>query len=263
MEREAELLAYQLTNEVASGRHCVPSTKEAIKMAAIMAQLEFGDLGKVGGGEGERAEEKKLAAAREALLKFGPMKLTQMTLEHDQRSVLHTLYTLSLSLSLSYSHSLSHTHTHTHTHSLYQQRLIESWTGYAGVSRAQCARDFLQLALQWELCGATLFLAEVSLPFLPLCVSASVSVGLCLCLSVSVSVSVSPSPLSVSPHTLTHSLTLPLPPPNRRVEAEVYGWLFTRKGSLSSPPLPWSLSPATPGASWPPLAATETILFWW
>ena len=51
-------------------------------MAAIMAQLEFGDWERVEEGEGDG-----LAVAREALLKFGPMKLTQMTLEHDQRFV--------------------------------------------------------------------------------------------------------------------------------------------------------------------------------
>ena len=58
------------------------SQREAIKMAAIMAQLEFGDWERVEEGEGDG-----LAVAREALLKFGPMKLTQMTLEHDQRFV--------------------------------------------------------------------------------------------------------------------------------------------------------------------------------
>ena len=97
MEREAELLAYQISHEVVSGRHPLPSLREAIKMAAIMAQLEFGDWEKVGGGEGEEVgeegerEERRSAIAKEALLKFGPMKLTQMTLEHDQRYVTDTL----------------------------------------------------------------------------------------------------------------------------------------------------------------------------
>ena len=31
----------------------------------------------------------------------------------------------------------------------------------AGKTRAQCARDFLELAQYWKLCGSTLFLAEV------------------------------------------------------------------------------------------------------
>ena len=86
MEREAELLAYQICHEVVSGRHPVTSQRDVVKMAALMAQLEFGDWGKVGGGEeDEEREDKKMAAAKEALLKFWPMKQTQMTLEHDQR----------------------------------------------------------------------------------------------------------------------------------------------------------------------------------
>ena len=43
----------------------------------------------MGGGEDEEGEsdgrEAATAIAREALLKFGPMKFTQMTLEHEQR----------------------------------------------------------------------------------------------------------------------------------------------------------------------------------
>ncbi|CAI8048488.1 Pleckstrin homology domain-containing family H member 1 [Geodia barretti] len=56
------------------------------------------------------------------------MKLTQMTLEHDQ--------------------------------SLYQRQLVEQWDLCAGKTRTQCATDYLDLALQWDLCGATLFLSE-------------------------------------------------------------------------------------------------------
>ena len=52
------------------------------------SQLEYGDWKKVGEGEGEeRDEASRTAIAKEALLKFGPMKFTQMTLEHDLRSV--------------------------------------------------------------------------------------------------------------------------------------------------------------------------------
>ena len=88
VEREAELLAYQISHEVVSGRHPVTLQRDAIKMAALMSQLEFGDWEKVGGDGGEEGrEERKSAIAKEALLKFGQMKLTQMTLEHDQRYV--------------------------------------------------------------------------------------------------------------------------------------------------------------------------------
>ena len=160
VEREAELLAYQISHEVVTGRHPVSSQREAIKMAAIMAQLEFGDWEKVGREEEgeeegkEGGEERRLAVAKEALLKFGPMKLTQMMLEHDRRFVhwrdlLRCVYTLS--------HCLC-------GHSLYKQWLTEWWALSAGKTRAQCARDFLNLALQWELCGASLFLTEVSPP---------------------------------------------------------------------------------------------------
>ena len=66
-------------------------------MYTLSIQLEYGDWESVGGGGGKEGEgkrgkegdgelsEKKSSIAREALLKFGPMKLTQMTLEHDQR----------------------------------------------------------------------------------------------------------------------------------------------------------------------------------
>lgn len=39
-EKEAELLAYQISREVVSGRHPVTSHREGIKMAAIMAQVQ-------------------------------------------------------------------------------------------------------------------------------------------------------------------------------------------------------------------------------
>lgn len=57
---------------------------------SYLLQLEYGDWSKVEGEEEECGEERaarKTAMAREALLKFGPMNFTQMTLEHDQKYV--------------------------------------------------------------------------------------------------------------------------------------------------------------------------------
>lgn len=38
-DKEAELLAYQISHDVVSGRHPVSSHREGITMAAIMAQV--------------------------------------------------------------------------------------------------------------------------------------------------------------------------------------------------------------------------------
>ena len=40
-DREAELLAYQISREVVSGRHPVASVKYGLKMAATMAQVSL------------------------------------------------------------------------------------------------------------------------------------------------------------------------------------------------------------------------------
>ena len=51
-------------------------------------QLEYGDWEKVASeeeGEEESREQMRTVVAKEALMRFGPMKFTQMTLEHDQR----------------------------------------------------------------------------------------------------------------------------------------------------------------------------------
>lgn len=39
-DKEAELLAYQISHDVVSGRHPVSSHREGITMAAIMAQVQ-------------------------------------------------------------------------------------------------------------------------------------------------------------------------------------------------------------------------------
>lgn len=103
--------------------------------------------------------------AREALLKFGPMKFTQMTLEHDQKYVQYVYCPppplRPLEGTVNHLHRCTSPSLPPSSCSLYQRELVEQWTACAGMSRVQCAHRFLELARQWPLCGATLFLAQV------------------------------------------------------------------------------------------------------
>lgn len=92
-------------------------------MAAIMAQIEYGDWSSV-----EETEDSEYTA-RDALQRFCPWKFTHMALEHDQ--------------------------------SLLQKRLVDRWKEQVGKSRADCSKTHLEMAQQWKYYGATLFKAEV------------------------------------------------------------------------------------------------------
>ena len=93
-------------------------------MAAIMAQIEYGDWSAV-----EKTEDSEYTA-RDVLQRFCPWKFTHMALEHDQSQL--------------------------------QKKLVDQWKEQAGKSKAECSKIYLELAQQWKYYGATLFKAEVS-----------------------------------------------------------------------------------------------------
>ncbi len=75
---EAILLAYQLSKEVLSGRHPITNMDAGVRLAALMAQVEYGNWGGVADGERE-------GVVRESLQRYCPSRFTHHALEHDQR----------------------------------------------------------------------------------------------------------------------------------------------------------------------------------
>ncbi len=117
---ECVLLAHQISNDVLTGIHPVPSN-QATQLSSIMAQLEYGDWAALAPGERD-------IVAREAVERFSPWNLTFMALEHDWLRL--------------------------------QTELTENWLGFAGKTRDECARLYLSSAQTWPLCGASIFKAE-------------------------------------------------------------------------------------------------------
>ncbi len=82
-DREAILLTHQLSKEVLSGRHPITNVETGVRLAALVAQIEYGDLeGVASGGEGRREAEGGIV--REAL-QYCPSRFTHHALEHDQK----------------------------------------------------------------------------------------------------------------------------------------------------------------------------------
>lgn len=123
-DKEAILLAYQVSKSVHSGEYPMVSMEKAVAMAATMAQMEHGDWEEVE-GKGQPEE-----VAQEAILRFCPWQMTHMALDH----------------------TLSHL----------RRKLVEYWQTLAGKGKEGCARSYLSTAQQWSHYGATTFQAEVS-----------------------------------------------------------------------------------------------------
>lgn len=123
-EKEAILLAHQMSREILNNRHPVSSIEEGVKLAAIMAQIEYGDWITV-----DAENESTASIEREALQRFCPWRFTHLALEHDQ--------------------------------SLLQSKLVKYWKELSGRTKYQCAHEYLGICYQWEYYGATLFEAEV------------------------------------------------------------------------------------------------------
>lgn len=124
-DKEAVLLAYQISKRIHSGEYPMTSQEKAVDMAAMMTQIEHGDWNSVEAGS--TFDD----ITHEATLRFCPWQLTNMALDHVM--------------------------------TLLQRKLVESWKLHVGKSREQCARQYIGIAQQWirSHYGSTTFHAEV------------------------------------------------------------------------------------------------------
>lgn len=123
-DREAVLLAYQVSKSIHSGDYPVLSMDKAATMAAMMTQIEHGDWNSP---QNERSSFEELT--HEATLRFCPWNLTHMALDHSMN--------------------------------LLQRKLVESWKALGGKGKEQCARSYVGIVQQWSHYGSTFFQAQV------------------------------------------------------------------------------------------------------
>ncbi|TRY88747.1 hypothetical protein DNTS_029676 [Danionella cerebrum] len=128
-ERERLLLAYQTNEEITTGHF--PVNKElALEMAALLAQVEFGDFERPflsPGGSGV-AQTKSNQTLRQILERFYPKNYRQSCTEDQMRELMQTLST--------------------------------RWASLRGRSSSDCIRIYLTVARKWTFFGAKLFEAE-------------------------------------------------------------------------------------------------------
>ncbi|XP_053553811.1 pleckstrin homology domain-containing family H member 1 [Bombina bombina] len=131
-DRERLLLAYQVNDEIVSGRF--PVDKElAQEMAALMAQVEHGDLDRPAPSS--------------------PGGPSPCKMQHPLQQVLDRFYPKRYKLGLTAD---------------MLRRLADSvaakWTALRSCSGTECIRTYLTVARKWPLFGAKLFTAKASLP---------------------------------------------------------------------------------------------------
>ncbi|XP_069495090.1 pleckstrin homology domain-containing family H member 1 [Ambystoma mexicanum] len=134
-DRERLLLASQVSDEITSGRF--PVNKElALEMAALMAQVEHGDLDRPApSSPGGTTQSKMGHLLQQVLDKFYPKRYKQnFTPEQNRRLA---------------------------------DRLATKWMVLRGCSAAECIRIYLTVARKWPLFGAKLFTAKI-IPYSPL-----------------------------------------------------------------------------------------------
>ena len=119
-DKEAVLLAYQVSKSIHSDEYPVQSMDKAASMAAMMTQIEHGDWNSPGN------EDEVLL--HEAVLRFCPWNLTHLALDHNIN--------------------------------LLQRKLVESWKVLEGTVKEQCARNYISIVQQWSQYGSTFFQAE-------------------------------------------------------------------------------------------------------
>uniref|UniRef100_A0A673FSA6 Pleckstrin homology domain-containing family H member 2-like n=1 Tax=Sinocyclocheilus rhinocerous TaxID=307959 RepID=A0A673FSA6_9TELE len=128
-ERERLLLAYQTNEEITAGHF--PVNKElALEMAALLAQVEFGDFERPfssPGGSGA-AQTKSNQTLKQVLERFYPKHYRHTCIEEQIRLLL--------------------------------QRLSTRWASLRGRSSSECIRIYLTVARKWSFFGAKLFEAE-------------------------------------------------------------------------------------------------------
>uniref|UniRef100_A0A672QAT8 Pleckstrin homology, MyTH4 and FERM domain containing H2 n=1 Tax=Sinocyclocheilus grahami TaxID=75366 RepID=A0A672QAT8_SINGR len=130
-ERERLLLAYQTNEEITAGHF--PVNKElALEMAALLAQVEFGDFERPFSSPGASgaAQTKSNHTLKQVLERFYPKHYRHSCTEEQMRQLL--------------------------------QRLSARWASLRGRSSSECIRIYLSVARKWSFFGAKLFEAEVS-----------------------------------------------------------------------------------------------------
>ncbi|KAM5273626.1 pleckstrin homology domain-containing family H member 1 [Ctenodactylus gundi] len=127
-ERERLLLAYQTSGEIVAGRF--PVNKElALEMAALMAQVEYGDLEKpILPGPGGPPPAKVQHLLHQVLDKFYPRRYRHGAPPEQLRHLVDTLAT--------------------------------KWAALQGCSPPECIRIYLTVARKWPFFGAKLFAAQ-------------------------------------------------------------------------------------------------------
>uniref|UniRef100_A0A671V7N1 Pleckstrin homology, MyTH4 and FERM domain containing H2 n=1 Tax=Sparus aurata TaxID=8175 RepID=A0A671V7N1_SPAAU len=125
-ERERLLLAYQ-TNEAIVAGHFPVNKELALEMAALLAQVEFGDFERPFSAPGS-AQTKSNQTLKQVLDRFYPKHYRRTTSEEQLRQLL--------------------------------QRLSARWASLRGRSSPECVRIYLTVARKWPFFGAKLFEAE-------------------------------------------------------------------------------------------------------
>ncbi|XP_044070664.1 pleckstrin homology domain-containing family H member 2 isoform X2 [Siniperca chuatsi] len=129
-ERERLLLAYQ-TNEAIVAGHFPVNKELALEMAALLAQVEFGDFERPFSAPGS-AQTKSNQTLKQVLDRFYPKHYRRTTSEEQLRQLL--------------------------------QRLSARWASLRGRSSSECVRIYLTVARKWPFFGAKLFEAESVTP---------------------------------------------------------------------------------------------------
>ncbi|KAI6068062.1 Pleckstrin-like proteiny domain-containing family H member 1 [Aix galericulata] len=131
-DRERLLLAFQVSNEIVSGRF--PVNKElALEMVALMAQVEYGDLDRPGSSSpGGTSQPKMQHLLHQVLDKFYPKRYKQNIAPEQLRQL--------------------------------ADRLATKWMVLQGCSPPECVRIYLTVARKWPLFGTKMFAAKPILP---------------------------------------------------------------------------------------------------
>uniref|UniRef100_A0A672ZY41 Pleckstrin homology domain containing, family H (with MyTH4 domain) member 2 n=1 Tax=Sphaeramia orbicularis TaxID=375764 RepID=A0A672ZY41_9TELE len=129
-ERERLLLAYQ-TNEAIVAGHFPVNKELALEMAALLAQVEFGDFERPFSAPGS-SQTKSTQTLKQVLDRFYPKHYRRTTSEDQLRQLL--------------------------------QRLSARWASLRGRSSPECVRIYLTVARKWPFFGAKLFEAESITP---------------------------------------------------------------------------------------------------
>ncbi|XP_066550229.1 pleckstrin homology domain-containing family H member 1 isoform X2 [Amia ocellicauda] len=131
-ERERLLLVYQVNDDVVHGRF--PVNKElALEVAALMAQVEHGDLDRpVPSSPGNSSQTKMQQLLLQVLDRFYPKRYKQDCTPEQLRRL--------------------------------ADRVATKWMVLRGCSAAECVRIYLTVARKWSLFGAKLFTAKPVAP---------------------------------------------------------------------------------------------------